>query len=225
MSPSGDEIRAYLRRMFNSALRKPDMYGGEMALRLYLDALAFGHGQPDTSRDIDALRKAGAFSSTGVRGAFSALLPGLASSHPASLANGLDTMAASVYAEVGRRHGWTDLDRALTAPEHEAMRQAVPAWCMRDRSMSDLLAAFGSPSLLSGGSNPRYPKTLIYAQQAPEAPCLSFHVWISFEGMYPHTRYAEPMLLAVRRESVSFAGSFKFAPLGEQARHGLTPAR
>jgi hypothetical protein len=224
MTPTGEEIRAYLRRMFNNALRKPDMHGGEMALRLYLDALAFANGQPDTSRDIETLRKCGAFSSTGVQGAFRALLPGLESSHKASLDTGLDTMAASVYAEIGRRQGWTELDRALTPEEHAAMSQALGDWCTLDRSMSDLLEAFGSPSLLSGGSNPRYPKTLIYAGTSPEAPCLSFHVWNSFEGMYPRTRYPEPMLLAVRREGGTFAGSFTFAPLGQQARRGLTPA-
>lgn len=104
------------------------------------------------------------------------------------------------------------------------MSNVVSTWCLRDRSMGDLLAAFGSPSLLSGGSNPRYPQTLIYAGPAPEAPCLSFHVWNTFEGMYPRTRYPEPMLLAVRREGGSFAGSFTFAPLGQQARRGLTHA-
>lgn len=220
MSPSAEEIRAYLRRMFNNALRSPGMYGGERALRLYLDALAFAHGHPDTSREIDTLRKFGAFSNTGVQGAFTALLPGLESSHPASLAGGLGTMAASVYAEIGHRQGWTDLDRALTADEHAAMTQMLGTWCLRDHSMSDLLAVFGSPSLLSGGANPRYPKTLIYAGRSPEVPCLSFHVWNSFEGMYPQTRYREPMLLAVRREGGSFPGSFTFAPLGEQVRRG-----
>jgi hypothetical protein len=224
MTPSGDEIRAYLRRMFNNALRSPGMHGGERALRLYLDALAFAYGHQDTSREIETLRKFGAFSSTGVQGAFAALLPGLEQSHPASLAGGLDTMAASVYAEIGRRQGWTDLDRELTPDEHATMSNVVSTWCLRDRSMSDLLAAFGSPSLLSGGTNPRYPKTLIYAGTAPEAPCLSFHVWNSFEGMYPQTRYPEPMLLAVRREGGSFAGSFTFAPLGQRARRGLTHA-
>jgi hypothetical protein len=224
MSPNGDEIRAYLGRMFNNALRQPDMHGGEMTLRLYLDALAFAHGQPDTSRDIDALKKYGAFSSTGVKGAFRALLPGLESSHPASLESGLQSMAASIYAEIGRRQGWTNFDRALTADEHAAMNQSISTWCARDRSMSDLLTAFGSPSLLSGSSNPRYPKTLIYAGETPETPCLSFHVWNSFEGMYPQTRYPEPMLLAVRREGGGFTGSFMFAPLGERVRRGLSPA-
>lgn len=224
MSPSGDDIRAYLRRMFNNALRSPGTFGGERALRLYLDALAFADGQPDTARDIEALRKAGAFSSTGVQGAFGAMLPGLASSHPASLASGLDTMAASVYAEIGRRHGWIDLDRAVTEQEHAAMVQAVGTLCTQDRTMSDLLATFGEPSLLSGSSNPRYPKTLIYAGEAPEIPCLSFHVWNTFEGMYPQTKYPEPMLLAVRREGGGFTGSFMFAPLGRQVRRGLSPA-
>jgi hypothetical protein len=224
MSPSSDEIRAYLRRMFNSALRHPGMYGGEIALRLYLDAMAFAHGQPDTSREIDALKKFGAFSSTGVQGAFRALLPGLASSHQASLHSGLDDMAASVYAEIGRRQGWTDLDRTLTPDQHAAMIQQVGTWCARDRTMSDLLAVFGSPSLLTGGNNPRFPKTLIYAGAAPEIPCLSFHMWNTFEGMYPQTRYPEPMLLAVRREGGIFTSSFKFTPLGQQARSGLTAA-
>lgn len=36
-----DDVRAYLLGNLNSAVRRPGMYGGEFALWLYFDAMAF----------------------------------------------------------------------------------------------------------------------------------------------------------------------------------------
>ncbi|TMR10810.1 hypothetical protein ETD86_38000 [Nonomuraea turkmeniaca] len=42
---SSAEIRAYLKTRLNQALRRPGMFGGEMALRLLLDHLAYAEHQ------------------------------------------------------------------------------------------------------------------------------------------------------------------------------------
>jgi len=44
--PSAGDVRNYLVAELNATLRWPGMYGGEMAMRLYLDAVAFAHGCP-----------------------------------------------------------------------------------------------------------------------------------------------------------------------------------
>jgi hypothetical protein len=38
---TAEEMRNYLLTQLNSALRRPGMYGGEVAIRLFLDAVAF----------------------------------------------------------------------------------------------------------------------------------------------------------------------------------------
>jgi hypothetical protein len=77
----------------------------------------------------------------------------------------------------GRHHGWLDLDRALTTGEHREMIRAAPGWCAADRSASEVLGAFGPPSVLIGGSNRNCPKTFLYASGRRDQPCMSMHLW------------------------------------------------
>jgi hypothetical protein len=212
--PSLASVRDYLRGQFNAAVRKPGMYGGEIALELYLDALAVACGGQRAYDTNAALQRRGAFNSLGVGGAFRQFWPGLESSHPAAVNAGVDGMAASVYAEIGRQRQWLDLDRALTGEDFADLISALPGWCRQDRTVSDVLAAFGPPSV-SGGSNTRYPTTLLYATARPADPCISFHLWNSFaKDGRSATEYPEPMLLAARREGGPFAASFTLTPLG-----------
>jgi hypothetical protein len=129
------------------------MSGGENALRLYFDAMAFADcGEEAWARDLSVLRSREAFASTGVTGAVERVL-----GHRAA-----DAMA-SAYAEIARRHAWLILDSYLSEEDPDRIRNRLPAWCAQDRSHSEVIAEFGEPSMLIGGSNPLYPKTLAYA--------------------------------------------------------------
>lgn len=207
--PSVDEIREYLLTMLNLSLRRPGMYGGEIALRLYLDAVGFAHGRADVMEaEISFLRHAGAFLPTGVSGAFQRLW-GFCS---------LDMMS-SVYVELARRQGWLRADQVMPEAEYRELAQISLSWCGQDRSFSETLAAFGPPCL-SGGNNLRFPQTLTYVPRSMAQPCLSFHFWNNFVRMdgRVETEFPEPMLLAVRRESDCFEDSLTFTSRGRRYR-------
>ncbi|WP_439678278.1 hypothetical protein [Embleya sp. MST-111070] len=105
---SGDEIRAYLRGQVNLALRRPGMYGDEVALRLLVDHLLFTEGRPDAwTTQQRQWEERGAWTSQGIAGAFGDLLPRDCRSYS----------VASVYAEFAHRRGWLNPDRVLTADE------------------------------------------------------------------------------------------------------------
>jgi hypothetical protein len=214
-------VRAHLRASFNEAVRRPGMFGGEMAIRLYLDALDVAHGHERASAEIEQLRPRGAFSSVGVPGAFWRVLPGLEASHRAALNVSLDDMAASVYAEIGHHQGWLDLDRTLTDREMAAIEAKIrDGWCDADRTATQVSEAFGPASVHIGGSGRAWPRTLVYSAGGP---CLSLHLWNSFTDSGPHedrTEYPEPMLIAVRREGQPFADTFVFTPVGQGLRLG-----
>ena len=215
--PTLASVRAYLRGEFNRAVRWPGMYGGEMALVLYLGALEAAYGARHATGTRASLEQRGAFTSLGVGGAFRQFWPGLESS--LAVHAGISEMMASVYAETGRQQGWLDLDRALTRAEFDELTSAVPGWCQQDRTLTEVLAAFGPPSV-RGSSNARWPTTILYATDQPADPCLSFHLWNSFTSADgpSATEYPEPMLLAARREGGQFTRSFTLTPLGHAKR-------
>ncbi|GLW20537.1 hypothetical protein Mame01_05800 [Microbispora amethystogenes] len=62
--PTLETVRAYLLAQANSALRRPSMHGGEIAVRLYLDAVAVACG---TDRGGQERRRGGQFSGSGSR--------------------------------------------------------------------------------------------------------------------------------------------------------------
>lgn len=135
------------------------MYGGETALRLYLAAVAFADAAEQVwQEELKDLQTRVVFS-TGVRGAFQDLW---CDTHEGSV--------ASVYAEIAHRQGWLRLDRTLTSSEYDEIRHASKTWCREDRFLSDVVKAFGPPSVLFGGTNPNYPKTLAYTSDRRDAP-------------------------------------------------------
>ncbi|KOX19957.1 hypothetical protein ADK67_32245 [Saccharothrix sp. NRRL B-16348] len=183
------------------------MFGGEMALRLYFDALAFADGCEQLWReDIDALRSRGAFAPTGVTGAVEHVL-----GHRA------DDVVSSVYAEIAHVRTWLVLDQPLTPARYDRLRDAIEPWCAQDRSHSDVLAEFGPPSVLLGGSNPLYPKTFAYGTANPDDPLVFLHLW---NGTAPGSAtswppdHAEPQLLAARCGGATFRDGFSFTPRG-----------
>lgn len=207
-----EQVREYLFTQINSALRRPGLFGGEIALRIYFDAMAFTDDREQVwSEEQDSLRARRAFLSTGVRGAFESLWGA-----------GTDDMAASVYAEFAHRHGWLRLDRILSRDGYDKLIGANKAWCERDRTLGQTLGMFGPPSVYCGGTNPYFPKTLVYATGHPQDSLLCFHFWNEFLHLRTDQTalYGEPMLLAVRGEGSDFADSFTLTPVGTNQCQG-----
>ncbi|MFC5746923.1 hypothetical protein [Actinomadura rugatobispora] len=196
------EIRAYLIDEMNLALRRPGMYGGEVALELLLGHLLFVERDRDDLTECHrAWEKRGIWTSTGVTGAFWWLLP---KPH--------DHDMASVYAEYARARGWLKPDRVLSAQEYAALRAAARPWAERDRVWTDVTAEFGPPSVRLGGGNPRYGKVLGYLTEDPDAPVVFFHLWNGPE------REEEAVLLAVRFGDGPFGETFTFTPEGHRRK-------
>ncbi|MFE7531576.1 hypothetical protein ACFU7Y_38595 [Kitasatospora sp. NPDC057542] len=205
------EVREYLLTQLNDALRRPGMYGGETALRLYLDAVAFADAAEQAWQQElkDLQTRRGSFS-TGVSGAFQDLW---GDAHEGAV--------ASVYAEIAYRQGWLRLDRTLTSAEHDEIRRVSETWCRKDRLLSDVVTAFGPPSVLFGGNNPNYPKTLAYATDRRDDTLLCFHLWNAFAPSPSSSSasvHAEPVLWAFRDGGTLFTDGFTFIPEGSACR-------
>jgi len=201
---SGDEIRAYLRREVNHAVRRTGLYGGELALELYFRALSHAEGgEDDWAAERQLWRAQGWWGGTGIRGAIDLLMP------PSRIR--ADDVVASVYAGYAYRAGWLDLDRLLTHAEYADLRAALPEWVAEDRRTSDVHARFGPPSLLLGGGNPRYPQTYLYAA-GRFRPLLCLHLWNDFDEPLGD----EPVLLVAREGGQPFGESCWFTPEGRR---------
>ncbi|MFD7408692.1 hypothetical protein ACFV7R_39995 [Streptomyces sp. NPDC059866] len=208
---SSGEIHTYLVTRLNDTLRRPGMWGGELAIRLTLDHLLFVERRQGAWDDEKrALERREAWPPTGVNGAFEVFLPA-----------GHDTSVASVYAEFAHRQGWLKLDRALSADEYATMLAGIDSWAAQDRLWADVTSTFGTPSVLFGSTNPYYGKTLGYATADRSEPMLFFHLWNGTdpdaEPSWPPSR-EQPLLLAVRRGDAPFAASFTFTPEGQRRR-------
>jgi hypothetical protein len=210
---SAPEIRDYLVRQMNLALRHPEMAGGETSIRLIIDHLLHTERSDEAwAEQARSLESRGAWTSAGVSGAFRKLIAGR-----------YDSGTASVYSEFARARGWLEADRDLTAGEYDHMRTQIPAWTAHDHTLSDPTSAFGSPSVLLGGGNPRYGKTLGYLTARPDTPMIFFHLWNGADpgaGRAWPPRYDEAVLLAVRCGTGDFTASFTFTPEGEKRRPG-----
>ncbi|MEY7975449.1 hypothetical protein AB8O53_03800 [Streptomyces pilosus] len=208
---TAQEVLDYLVAHLNGALRRPGMYGRETAIMLYLDAVAFADATEQAwQQELQDLQTRRGFSATGVRGAFEDLW-----------GDAHEDAVASVYAEIAHRQGWLQLDRTLTSAEHHEIRRASQTWCRKDRLLSDVITAFGPPSVLFGGDNPNYPKTLAYATDQRDDTLLCFHLWNSF-ATDPRSSsvsvHAEPVLWAFRYGGTLFTDGFTFTPEGSARR-------
>ncbi|MET7672977.1 hypothetical protein [Micromonospora luteifusca] len=208
------EARQHHLAQVNGVLRRPGMYGrNELAERVLLEAMAAVDGSLTRWRaECDGLRERNAFAPTGVMGAYSNILP----------SGAVRNATASVYAEIAHRLGWLELDRALTGAEFQQLSTDIDDWVARDRTMSAVIEAFGPPSLWIGGTNPYYPKTLVYGMAGPDHDLICFHLWNAFANSAPETRlqglHPEPVVLAVRHRPGAFPGSFSFTPEGVARR-------
>ncbi|MEU8663055.1 DUF7710 domain-containing protein [Actinoplanes philippinensis] len=209
------DVRRHHREQLNQVIRRPGMFGrDETAEQLVLGAMAAADGS--TARwdaEFDGLRARGAFTATGVRGACATVLP----------AGALRDATASVYAGVAHRCGWLDLDRALSGAEYRRLAGDIGGWVTQDRTFSEFVAEYGTPSLWVGGSSPFCAKTLCYATADPTDELIAVHLWNAFvdvnspEGL--HGVHPEPVVLAVRHRPGDFAGAFSFTPEGTRRRH------
>ncbi|WP_327109183.1 hypothetical protein [Nonomuraea glycinis] len=212
LRPSED-IHGFLVEQLNQTLRRPGMYGGEAAVRLVIDHLAYvERSEAAVAGHYEAMESCGSFIVTGATEAFSRLIP-----------DSNEYGMASVYAEFAREREWLWMERLLSADDYATMAGMVEPWLKEDRMLSDVLGVFGEPSIFFGGSNPRYGKTLAYASVAPDDPMVFFHLW---NGSDPETgapwpAYDEPVLFAVRRGSGRFDQRFTFTPKGERLRLAL----
>jgi hypothetical protein len=202
--PNLGEVREYHVTRLNQALRRPGMWGREITLRLFMDAVAFVDGLDEVwQAEWEQLRARGAFTSLGVHGAFAEILPGYRDDGAA---------VASVYADIAWRHGWLTVDRTLPADDLQRLRDETSHWCARARDLDEVLAELGAPSVLLGGSNPRYPKTLAYAaDRASGLICLLFASTYDWNTTRPQSE-SPPVLLAIRHGDGTFVDTFTFTP-------------
>jgi hypothetical protein len=208
---SADEIHAYLVARLNDALRRPGMFGGEPALWMLFDHLLFAEGSPEAWDEAkERLRERGAWSATGVGGVFRGMIRGR---H--------DSDAASVYAEFAHRRGWLKPDRVLESRAHQALVAEVRAWAGVDRVWPDIVAEFGEPSVLFGGTNPLHSKTLAYVSEDTGRPVVFFHLWngdLDKDSPGWPPAFPQPVLWAVRFGAGPFTETFTRTPQGHRLR-------
>ncbi|MFI6324168.1 hypothetical protein ACIBG8_42040 [Nonomuraea sp. NPDC050556] len=208
---SSAEIRQYLIGRLNHALRRPEMFGGEVALRLLLDHLAYvDKREASWAAEWRVMEGHGTHNALGVTGAFQAVMPG-------DCGHGV----ASAYAEFVRACGWLEVTEVLSADEYAAMDERLDDWAVQDHTLSEVVDTFGAPSVLFGGSSPLYGKTLGYVAMQSANPMIFFHLWNGTDPGDPSSRrpvYSEPLLLAIRRGSVPFCEAFTFTPEGCRRR-------
>ncbi len=106
--------------------------------------------------------------------------------------------------------------RPLPAAGYARVRDRSPAWRTQDRSHSEVLAEFGEPSMLIGGSNPRCPKTLGYAATRSDSPFIFFRLW---NGKQPGAGTNGPQAIQSQYRSrpvmaARFIDGFIFTPTG-----------
>ncbi|GAA3510451.1 hypothetical protein FHR32_003709 [Streptosporangium album] len=212
---SAEDIHAYLADRLNLALRRPGMMGGEIGITLLMDPLFVAERQPEgwpaMQRD---LARRGVWSARGVTGAFAHLLP-------AHGATGHVEETASVYAELAQPRGWLRPDRVLTTDEYANLRRTMIDWVASDRTWTDVTSEYGQPSMLFGGTNPLYSKTLGYMSNEPNEPMVAFHLW---NGPEPGTdttwpsAHPEPLLIAIRLGLGQLAETLTYTPTGHRLR-------
>jgi len=187
------------------------MFGGEMALRWFLGDLAWIDGRDSPGDSISGcFESVGAWSPTGVCGAFARLFGGKVRDH--------EVAAAFVYADLAGTWGYLAPERTVTRDEYVRLRGEAPAWTTSaDRTIPDLVDAFGEPSLWRPKYNPWYPTSVAYVSEDQPDPLIVFDFWQETAWQdRPHTsRFGpEPILRNVRRRADRFEDGFTFTPTG-----------
>jgi hypothetical protein len=187
---SDDRVYRHHLMRVNDVLRRPDVYGpDEVAEHLLLESMAVVDDSVSRWRsELDRLRDRGALAPTGVRGAYSYVLPD----------DALREATATVYAEVAHRCGWLRPDRVLAPAEYRRLSTGAAQWVTEDRALSEVIETFGPPALWT-----RWTPTYLTAD--PDDPLISFHL----ADARPN-----PMVLAVRHRLATYT----FTPEGRRLR-------
>jgi hypothetical protein len=208
---SVSEVREHFIVRLNQALLLPGMFGGEMALRWFLGDLAWIDGLDSAGDSIAGrLEPMGAWSPTGVRGAFAGLFGGAARDH--------EDAAAFVYADLAHTWGYLAPERTVACDEYVRLRGEAPAWTTSaDRTIPDLVDAFGEPSLWRPKYNPRYSTSVAYVSGDQSDPLIVFDFWqeTDWQDRPLTSRFGpEPILRNVRWRADRFEDGFTFTPTG-----------
>ncbi|WP_051942889.1 hypothetical protein [Streptacidiphilus rugosus] len=170
---------------FNQAVRRPADHGGLSVLPLLLDLIA----------EASRLTEGTVWIPDGHERLSTAPLVRDHFADPAI------HVTASQYGEDAYRHSWLHLDRPLTAADHSVLLDRAPAWADTDRTVHDVLDAFGPASVTFGDPEPHRAKTLGYGCGDAKAPFVVFHFAPAADEpaatQAPSTLAAAP-LLAVR---------------------------
>jgi len=204
------EMRSYLIEQLNHVLRRPGMYSphAESALWMMFDHLIYlesADDQPGWQALRDRWSSRGAFTPTGVTGAFKRLIPG-----------DVTNAVSSLFAEEARTRDWLTPERTLTANEYDSIRGNLTTWASRDRSHGDVLDAFGPPSIWLGSRQPRHGKALGYFPEHREDPAIMVHLWNENAYDSPHD-YQAPVT-AARCGHGPLPTTLVFTPEGERTR-------
>ena len=182
------------------------MYGGELAIHQVLaDLLWIDGAAQGRDRVTDELRAIGAWTESGVCGAFARMFGGRPAEH--------NVAAAFVYADIARANGYLVPGRRLSGDEFVNLRQDARGWTASDdRSPPELIESFGVPSLLRPGYNPSFPVSAGYVSDDDEDPLIVFDFWQPIFGS--DLLGPEPVLRDVRWRAGRFEEGFTFSPLG-----------
>ena len=187
----GAKGRAGVLDQFNTAVRRPLAHGGLECLPSLLDALAGGEAAPEGTRWIvDANTRLD-----------------MAALTPYSFPQPEIHVVAAEYGAAAHARGWLRLDRTMLDREYTRLVDTAEVWAESDRTLDEVLQAYGRPSVTFGEPDPHLPKSLGYASGDLTAPLALFH--LDEAGDAPSAR-----LLAFRAGDGFFGASLSFTPLG-----------
>jgi hypothetical protein len=111
-------VRAHFIERLNLALLRAGLYGGELALGIFMDDLAWIDGRDD--RVADVMKAWGTWSPVGVRGWLARLFGDRPSRH--------DVAAAFTYADLACHWSYLRPQRTLTVQEYARLRGEAREW-------------------------------------------------------------------------------------------------
>ena len=193
------------------------MVGGETSILHRLESIAFADGRErEWNEQLDAMKRDGAFTSSGVEGAF----------HYATGRTD-HKQAASVYGLIAYKMGWLDrngefpVQRVLASSEFDQLMQSLDSdFYDNERTNSQVIDSFGPPSL-RWGTNDYYPCTLLYIDDSPEIRFCYFDCWAEWkldaQGVSIPMKYGEkPIVTNTRTPADVFVNQFEFTSFGKR---------
>ena len=123
-----------------------------------------------------------------------------------------------MYADVAHMWGYLHQQRTLTAEEYAHLRSAAREWtAAADRSPSDVIEAFGKPSLWRMRRDYQRTVSLTYTAESREDPLVVFDFWQEAgPGGQSSQLSQQPVLRDVRwrEDGLQFPAWFTYSPSG-----------